>query len=100
MSNAIEVIAVQSVLAVSFKGVTVEMSTREAFDLVTDFLREIDKARGFGEAMRKEVRNPRPTPTRTRRPTPKPKRMVNRQVVDTCPCGSTDLTHSDGCDGL
>lgn len=40
---------------VVLKGQSASLSTREAFDLVTRLLTEIDKARGYGEALRGEV---------------------------------------------
>lgn len=44
----------ESIMLSTIRG-DVTMSTREAFNLVTELLTAIDQARGYGEAIRGEV---------------------------------------------
>lgn len=50
----------ETVMLVTDKADGVEkLSTRDAFDLVTDLLAAIDRARAYGEVQRREVPQPR-----------------------------------------
>lgn len=55
----IEIVSDKERVLVSLKHETISLTSREAFSLVTDLLREIDCARGYGEAIRGEVTDPR-----------------------------------------
>lgn len=69
MTTTVKVESVGEAVLMSIADeVHVQLSTREAFELVTNLLREIDAARGYGEAKRGEVPNPRYNSQYTQRP--------------------------------
>lgn len=62
--TSVEVTSVEESVYLMFKDAEVQLSTRQAFDLVTQLLVHIDCARGYGEAKRGEVADPRHRRTR------------------------------------
>jgi len=44
---------------VANSAIPIELTTREAFDVVTELLIHIDRARGYGEAARGEIKSPK-----------------------------------------